>query len=436
MQGIAEPDPALSELALAHAWTNGAFPNRLTTRDGVDVEIVYRGVWTHGLGPDLRDAMIAWPDGRLETGSIELHLRTSGWRAHRHHQDPAYDQVVLHIVGIDDGAETRRSDGRIVPVCAVGLERARYDASGPDWSRVGGEVCAAELSAQRPAEIVQILRTLGDARLATWVAAFEAELAQIPPDQVLWTSILDVLGISENREPMRKLAALLPIADLERVVARNDHHLATSAGLLLGTGGFLPLTPADAHLGGCTADDVIAIETAWNRDRRPESERVQPGEWRLTRVRPANHPVARLIAAAALVALLSGGLSATLLDPLRSATFRVEYLIERITSNGGVIGTDRAIVLTSRVLIPYALALAEQTGDSELADGAMATWDLLKASGHNQQTRAAQLQITGGPPLRKLGERGMQGLIQLHRTRCLPRRCFECPIAALAISAD
>ena len=36
MQRIAEPDPALSELALAHAWANGAFPDRLTTRDGVD----------------------------------------------------------------------------------------------------------------------------------------------------------------------------------------------------------------------------------------------------------------------------------------------------------------------------------------------------------------------------------------------------------------
>jgi len=33
-----------------------------------------------------------------------------------------------------------------------------------------------------------------------------------------------------------------------------------------------------------------------------------------------------------------------------------------------------------------------------------------------------------------LGERGMQGLIQLDRLYCEPRRCMECSIALLALS--
>jgi hypothetical protein len=116
--------------------------------------------------------------------------------------------------------------------------------------------------------------------------------------------------------------------------------------------------------------------------------------------------------------------------------FHASALTERVADYGAVLGTDRAIVLASRVLIPFALALAEHNRDADLAESAMSAWDALPPSAHNRQTRAAQLQITGGPALRNLGERGMQGLIHLHRTRCLPRRCFECPVARLVVSAD
>jgi hypothetical protein len=34
----------------------------------------------------------------------------------------------------------------------------------------------------------------------------------------------------------------------------------------------------------------------------------------------------------------------------------------------------------------------------------------------------------------RIGERGMQGLIQLDRMYCEPRRCMECAIAHLALS--
>src|SRR5215211_6634175 len=55
----------------------------------------HRGTWTHGFGPDFRDAMIVIDGRDLVAGSIELHLRSGGWRAHGHHLDPRYNEVVL-----------------------------------------------------------------------------------------------------------------------------------------------------------------------------------------------------------------------------------------------------------------------------------------------------------------------------------------------------
>src|SRR5215204_1675696 len=134
--------PPVSELALARAWATGAISSHLKTTNGLAVDVVYRGSWTHGFGPDFAGAMVAFPNGRLLTGSIEFHLVTGGWRGHGHHRDPAYDDVILHLVGSDDGAETIRSNGEAVPVAVVGYDEAIATDVALDWSRVGGSSCA------------------------------------------------------------------------------------------------------------------------------------------------------------------------------------------------------------------------------------------------------------------------------------------------------
>src|SRR4028119_20531 len=92
----------VAEIALSAAWHSAAVPARLETIDGVSLEIVHRGTWSHGLGPDFQDALILFNDRELRSGSIEIHLRTQGWIDHGHHLDPAYESVVLHVVGRHD----------------------------------------------------------------------------------------------------------------------------------------------------------------------------------------------------------------------------------------------------------------------------------------------------------------------------------------------
>ena len=435
------PDrPPVSELELSRAWNAGAGGATLTTTAGERVEVVYRGAWSHGLGPDFPDAMIAFPGGRLQTGAVELHLTTAGWREHGHHLDPAYNRVILHVVGRHDGAITRRADGAVVPVVAIGFAEAEADTAADPLPGhlVGGAVCAAALAASAPATVAAILRALGDRRLAARAAMFEATMAIAPPGDALWAGLLGALGYRANREPMAMIAARIPLRALETAILGHEtaaRQIAATA-LLLGVGGFLPLAPRDAATAGLDPAAVAGVEAAWLQFApRWAHDILPPTAWNGARVRPNNHPVARLAAAAALVANAPSGLTAALLDPIRSGTDPVAALLATAHAAGAPLGEDRAIAIAANVLLPMALALAEQSDDPTLLDAAAGAWERLRPAASNETTRRATMQVTGGPSIRGLGERGMQGLIHLDRALCTPRRCYECPIAAAVIAS-
>ena len=70
---------------------------KLTTEGGEPIKIIYPGRINDDRGPDFRDAVID-TNGELIKGDIEVHVKSSGWRAHRHHYDLAYNGVILHVV--------------------------------------------------------------------------------------------------------------------------------------------------------------------------------------------------------------------------------------------------------------------------------------------------------------------------------------------------
>ncbi|HEV2072935.1 MAG TPA: DUF2851 domain-containing protein, partial [Thermomicrobiales bacterium] len=81
----------------------------------------------------------------------------------------------------------------------------------------------------------------------------------------------------------------------------------------------------------------------------------------------------------------------------------------------------------------FALAWAAHSEDAGLEDAASQAWVSLTHAEWTRPAKRALRQVTGGPSLRDLGERGHQGLLHLDRTLCTPGRCYECPIAAEVI---
>lgn len=428
------------ELAMSAAW-NAALIHKLQITDGRTASIVYHGRWSNGWGPDFQDAMIDFGDGHLVTGDIELHHNASDWINHGHNLDANYNNVVLHVVSVNDLTETRCINGRVVPVAVMQIpDQALFaiDKRLPHvWDELGGSVCAASLSEREPDQIRRAIQSLGDERLRAKAASFEAEILEHGADHVFTKYLFGAFGYSANKAPMEHLGQLVLRYDIASSPQLADVEGPSPwlAGVLLGMGGFLPLTPADAHAAGILPEDQYLIERAWQQSAAGFADDFVPAtSWELARVRPANHPAYRIMQLATLLANTSGDVLDPLMDCVlddRSPTEFLRTATSRTWHPG--IGKGRATAIVSSVLLPTLLAKASIEEDTALEDAAMALWTKLPKAEWTQPARRAMKQVTGGPTIRHLGERGHQGLLHLDRELCTPRKCASCPIAAIVI---
>src|SRR4026209_2727371 len=87
----------MTERLLQFIWRFQYFnKGELQTTTGEDVQIIFPGTYNTNQGPDFSDAKIrigktTW------AGNVELHLLSSDWKRHNHHNDKNYNNVILHV---------------------------------------------------------------------------------------------------------------------------------------------------------------------------------------------------------------------------------------------------------------------------------------------------------------------------------------------------
>ena len=286
-----------TERHLQCVWYNDSLrPAALVTDDGEPVEVESCGRWNLEAGPDFLDAaLLIGAERRRVVGDVEIHIRPSGWSQHRHASDPRYANVIAHVTYFPGprGADLPPS------VAAIPLRDAlraspRFSFDDIDLSAYPHAVIPAS---PRPCQLVwgddpdrggAILEAAGRHRLELKTRRM-ADLADALGDsmQALYESVMAALGYKQNAQPFRDLARAYPLA------AWMGDRL-TDYARLLGLAGLLP----DASEADGNASFVRDLWDRWWR--APVRPAPSPPEWRLDAVRPLNHPVRRLAAAAAL----------------------------------------------------------------------------------------------------------------------------------------
>ncbi len=423
---IAEPSAAPeNELAWQARWFSGACGREFTTSDGRKVFIADFGQWNREAGPDFARATVRI-DGREHHGAIEVDLEASGWEQHGHAVNPAYEDVALHVIVRRPARKhfTRTQANREVPQVVL----ADHAATEPEWpgfaaARPGR--CLAPLRNLSTGQITELLSVAARRRLEAKGAALQTMIASRGADAALFEAVAIALGYKNNKLPFQLLAQRVPVTAAS--TARGE-------ALLFGLAGFLekPEPPA-----GAARNEVAALWSAWWKLRAAHANGILPRHaWKLTGLRPANHPLRRLGALAAIArrwksvraAVESGDIVQLekVLTPLQHPfwSFHTTWNSPRRKKPLALLGSDRIREIYANIALPLALARGDEPG-----------WLDLPAGSPNASLRVVSARLFGGPLPRTLPKRLFvhQGLLQIYADFCLRDHgeCAQCRFPSL-----
>ena len=382
------PDAALPlrEHELVALWLLGRTPPAV-----LPWPLLRAGRAGRGPGPDVREAAFHGPDGVVRCGDVEVHLTASDFVRHGHLQDPAYADVALHLVWVDDrplrGAPQPLPGGGSAPTVEVA------PALGHDPSRLrrlvrqgpgGAEPCAAGARDRGLAATVELVRAQGRRRLAerAWRAA---ELAAGHGWDGAWEVLLD--------------GALRGSAGRRRETEGDRAVLAAQVGASLATHGRGDTSRLSGH--GDTQAASGHGDTPWASGHGDAPAASRHGD------APRATDVLRPLRALA----VDGGARPRALI----AALRVE----------GAIGPGRAAELGWNAALPLLTAAAAAYDDAPLARATAQLAERWPAPRPYGRTRALA-GLLGAPP-RGAGAQHAQGLLHLQDLWCERGGCGRCP---------
>ncbi len=279
---------ANSEQEVQARWFAGDYGSEFQTTDGQRATVVQFGVWNRESGPDFIDAAVRFEDGTVMHGAIEIDMDERDWERHGHSTNPAYEKVILHVVLARGNARffTRTAFGRnvkqiVVSSCLPGGGKV------PPLAKPGR--CVAPLANLPPASVKSLLETAALHRMRSKGARLARLASAHGPDEALFMGLAEALGYRDNQTPFFLLAARLGLKELKKY---------RSEAVLLGVSGLLErVSPARAD-----GAYLRSIWEAWWPLRANLERLILPaGSWKLSGVRPANHPQRRLAALGQLV---------------------------------------------------------------------------------------------------------------------------------------
>ncbi len=425
------------ERLLQAVWQNQRLlRDQLVTLDGQPVRVLHPGFRSVEGGPDFRGAVIQIGSAPAQSGDVEVDLRSNGWHAHGHDRNPAFRNVILHVIWNGDRAAPSTPRTMVLhsaldaPLGELSLWLG--DQSAPPLPEEMLGRCSAPLRGLDAPKLLELLHQAARVRLQCKAAQFHARARQVGWEQSLWEGIFRALGYKNNSWPMQRLAELRPRWQTPRAKS-----LAVQARLL-GISGLLPVELSRART---TGDNYVRqIWDQWWRERDEFSDCVLPRDvWHFHALRPANHPQRRLALASQwseagdLAAKLEHWCTCELSDSqLENSLFEIfqvepddfwswHYTIRspRLKRPQPLLGSSRVTDLAINVVLPWLWIRASEGKNAELQGAIEARYFAWPPAEDNSVLRLARQRLLGGAPRKTLsGAAAQQGLIQMVRDFC------------------
>lgn len=282
----------MEEKFLYHIWDAGHLLTPLKTVSGKSLQVSYQGQFNTNRGPDFCNVIIVL-DGAILRGDVEIHINSYDWKSHEHHEDPHFNNVILHVVmNANKQLYTIKENGETAEILELKdqlSEDIRKLLETPSLPSNEDRATYCDLlSAVDNDSLVSTLTNWGLRRFKNKVRRFNASLMLSDFDQVLYEGLMEALGYDKNKQNMLNLAQAIPLKSIQAWRQEGMSALELVSILCCSTG---LLTRCQNRL---DAGLVQIIQKTYEHQKF--FAKSLDIEWHLFRIRPGNHPVFRIFA--------------------------------------------------------------------------------------------------------------------------------------------
>ena len=422
----------MKEEFLQFIWEHHLFTSdQLQTVDGRPLQILSTGRPNFDSGPDFFNARIKIGETTW-AGNIEIHQKSSHWMLHKHDEDEAYSNVILHVVEhFDKPVIVNQQE---LPTLELKyrseiLENFEQLLKSKKWI-----ACEEKL----PNVDAFILRF--------WYSSLMIERLQSKTEAILeilqqntnnWNETFYQLlarnfGMKINSLPFELLARSLPL----QILAKHKNSLFQIQALLFGSSGLLN----EVLLGD---DYFLSLRNEYSfLYKKYNLSGVDAHLWKFMRLRPVNFPTIRIAQLASLIhqssALFSRILEIEDLEELRelfnitaSEYWNTHYQFNKTSRENKPkhIGDSFFQNLVINTISPLLFVYGDQHLSQAMKDRALNFLEKLSPESNQITDKWAELGIDSRSAFES------QALIHLKKHYCENKKCLHCQIGAKIITS-
>ncbi|RZK81151.1 MAG: DUF2851 family protein [Pedobacter sp.] len=425
----------LSENFLFFIWQYRLFDSTsISCTNGQSLRIIHPGVINKHAGPDFTEAKVII-DGTTWVGNVEIHIKSSDWLLHKHHQNSAYESVILHVVYEDDHSAVTKSERCIATLVLKGsfseamlftyasmLNSACYFPCKAQISQVDHIAMKSFLSRmlveryeQKTAEVFQVLnRYKGD-----WNETFYYFLARN-------------FGFKVNALPFELTAGSLPY----QVLVKHHQNALQTEALLFGQAGFL-----EQHVEGAYP---LGLQKEYQfLKHKYKLKPIEVSVWKFLRMRPMNFPTVRLAQFAALQQMAMHLFSKIIEEPNLNTINRLfenlptneywttHYHFGKSTKMGDRrLGAKSIENIMINTVCLFLFAYGKYADQEELIDRAMDFLEQIPAERNSIVTQYIESGVVVDSAFCS------QSVLQLNKYYCGQKKCLNCGIGINLLKKD
>jgi hypothetical protein len=425
----------MKEEFLHYLWKYGLYDSdKLTDNDGNRIFVIHPGEYNRDSGPDFFNSRISIGD-MVWAGNVEIHTKSSHYINHGHHNDPAFNNVILHVVAEND-RKIINSKGEEVLTIEISFDPSLYEKYLGLVNTPYIIACQDDIGRLDNILVRHWLNSLVIERLQ-----FKAELilkifSETGNDweETFYRLLSRYFGFRVNAEPFEMLATALPF----RVIRRHADNRFQVEALLFGTAGLLEEGLFKEVISDKYYSDLIKeykiLSAKYSLDP------IHGWLWKFSRLRPANFPTLRISQLAAMLSV-SGGLfsrsvEATDIEQLRGV-FEVSaseywddhFVFGRRSRNfSKLTGSQATDIFLINAVIPVIFVYGLKRDSHVICERALGFLENI----HPEDNIIIKEWETSGIIVESAYY--SQALIQLRNEYCKKRRCLECRIGNKLIS--